>query len=108
MKKRLGWLLAGALFALGALPLAGQAQDDDGAGEVDAAEERAMQMEAAEPGAQTENIPGGMLMVSAYGIIWVVVLGYVLWLGFRQARLAGDLARLREDLAKAKRSSGED
>ncbi|MCA9609084.1 MAG: hypothetical protein KC619_25960 [Myxococcales bacterium] len=102
MNKRLGWLLAGALFAFGALPLVGQAQDDEGSG--DAAEERAMTMEAAEPGAQTENIPGGLMTVSAYGLIWIAVFGYVVWIGIRQARLAGDLVRLREDLAKAKRA----
>lgn len=105
MNKRLGWLLAGALFAFAALPLVGQAQEGEESGEnVDAAEDRAMRMEAADPGAQTENIPGGLMTVSAYGLIWLAVCGYVIWIGMRQSRLAGDLVRLREDLAKAKRA----
>ena len=92
--KRFGWFLAGALAALGALPRGALAQEQS------AGEERAMTMEAA-TGAQTENIPGGMLMVVAYGVVWALVFGYVGWLGMRQSQLAGDLTRLRDDIAKA-------
>ncbi len=93
---RRGWLLGGALLiAVAALPLCAAAQDD----EVDPAEERAQTFEAAAEGAQTENVPGGLLMVAAYGVIWVLVLGYVGSLGIRQARTAADLERLRQDLA---------
>ncbi|MBX3271393.1 MAG: CcmD family protein [Sandaracinaceae bacterium] len=90
----MGWLLAGALAALSALPLGALAQEQS------AGEERAMTMEAA-TGAQTENIPGGMLMVVAYGVVWALVFGYVGWLGMRQSKLAGDLARLSDDIARA-------
>lgn len=98
MKRVAAWLVAGSLFAFGAAPVVALAQD----GEVDAAEDRAMTMEAAEDGAQTENIPGGMLMVSAYAVVWLVVLGYVASLGFRHARLARDLDRLAGDVKSAK------
>jgi CcmD family protein len=63
----------------------------------DAAESRAATFEAAE-GAQTEDVPGGSLLVGAYGVIWVLLLGYVVSLAFRQARTASDLERLRQDL----------
>lgn len=104
MRQRLGWVLAATLFAGLAAPVAGHAQDEGE--EIDAAEERAMTMEAAEPGAQTENIPGGMLLVAAYGVVWILVFGYVGWLGLRQARLASELERLKGDLAKAERREG--
>ena len=107
MKRLTAWLFAGALFAFAAAPVAVLAQDDEGE-EVDAAEDRAMTMEAAEDGAQTENIPGGMLMVSAYGVVWLLVLGYVASLGFRQARVAQDLERLREDVKAAAKGGDED
>lgn len=72
----------------------------------DAAEERSETFEAADPGAQTENIPGGMLMVVAYGAVWVLVAGYVMALGFRQARTQRELEALRQDLVE--RGSSED
>ncbi|HBQ16883.1 MAG TPA: hypothetical protein DEF51_39040 [Myxococcales bacterium] len=67
--------------------------------EEDAAESRAESFQAAE-GAQTENIPGGMLMVGAYGVTLVLLLGYVVSIGMRQARTARELDRLRADLSK--------
>jgi len=93
MKKSLGWILGAALFAAaGVMPALAFAQD--------AAEDRAETFEAAEPGAQTENVPGGMLLVGAYGVIWALMMGYVVSIGFRQARTAKELDRLREDLAQ--------
>jgi len=67
--------------------------------EEDAAESRAESFQAAE-GAQTENIPGGMLMVGAYGVTLVLLLRYVVSIGMRQARTARELDRLRADLSK--------
>jgi len=92
-------LVAAALLATSAPAVIALAQDDDGAEEIDPAAERAQTFEAAEEGAQTENIPGGLLMVAAYAVIWALMLGYTVSLGFRQARTAAELARLREDLA---------
>ena len=105
VRKRLAWGRAAALLAFSAAPFVALAQDSDD--DVDPAEERAMAMEAAEPGAQTENVPGGTLMVSGYAVVWVLVLGYVLSLGFRQAKIQGDLSRLRDDIEKAKKQAEE-
>ena len=93
MRRTLAWM---GLVALLSLPAFALAQE----GEEDPLEDRAETFEAAEPGAQTENIPGGMLLIVAYGIAWITVLGYVVSLGFRQAKTAGDLERLRQDLAE--------
>lgn len=68
--------------------------------EEDPGESRAETFEAA-TGAQTENIDGGMLMVVAYGVVWVLVLGYVMSLGFHQARTTRELERLRRDIEAA-------
>lgn len=81
--------------------------------------ERAEQVEREEPGAsrsatfqaaqgaQTEDIPGGALLIAAYGIIWLLVLGFVGSLGVRHAQTQRELARLREDLkAHARKASG--
>jgi hypothetical protein len=92
VRKALAWVGLVALLALPAFALAQEAQEDP-------LEDRAETFEAAEAGAQTENIPGGMLMIVAYNLSWVFVLGYVVSLGFRQARTARDLERLREELA---------
>ena len=75
--------------------------------EPDAAEERAMTFEAAE-GAQTENVPGGALLIGAYGLVWLFLLGYVVSLGYRQARTRDDIERLRRDLASAKKRAAEE
>lgn len=101
-------LVAAALLATSAPAVVALAQGDDGAEELDPAAERAQTFEAAEEGAQTENIPGGVLMVVAYGVIWALVLGYTISLGFRQARTAAELARLREDLAAGAAGGGGD
>ena len=92
MRRALAWI---ALLGVLSLPLFALAQDD----ELDPAEARAETFVAAEPGAQTENIPGGLLMVIAYDVVWVLMLLYVLSLGFRLTRTQRDLDRLRQDIA---------
>ena len=89
-------LAAALLWPVIAVPVHVFAED---AAEEDPLEDRAETFEAAPAGAQTENIPGGMLMVVAYDIAWVLVLAYVVSLGFRQAKTQADLERLRQDLA---------
>lgn len=88
-----------ALLALSLTAVASMAAAQE---EPDAAEERAMTFEAAE-GAQTENIPGGGLLIAAYGIVWLFVLGYVVSIGYRQSQTRADIERLRRDLASAKK-----
>jgi CcmD family protein len=85
--------LSFALFA----PAIALAQEDD------AAESRATAFEAAE-GAQIEQVPGGTLLITAYGAAFVFVLAYVLSLGIRQSSTQRDLERLRKDLAAAEKS----
>jgi hypothetical protein len=93
-----------ALFTVGLLALApaalcarALAQDEAGDDSEDPGESRAAAFEAAD-GAQTENIPGGALMVAAYGVIFLLVLGYVISIGYRQAQIGADVARLQRDL----------
>ena len=50
-------------------------------------------------GPQVESIPGGVLLVSAYGAIWVLVLLFIVRLGRIQARAARDIERLERSLA---------
>ncbi len=87
--KQLRVAMALAVLALGC-PTAALAQDD-------AAQSRATTFEAAR-GAQLEEIPGGGLLVAAYGIIFVLLLLYVVSIAFRQARTARELARLEQDM----------
>lgn len=90
MKRALPAVFA-LLFLLLAAPVLGQEEEDPAAS-------RAESFEAAEPGAQTEDVPGGALMVGAYGAVWVLVLGYVMAIGFRHAKTARELEQLREDI----------
>lgn len=57
-------------------------------------------------GPNVEQVPGGALMVGAYGVVFVLLLGYVVSLGFRQARIARDLARLRDDITARPEKEG--
>lgn len=80
--------LASVLGVLGAAaPLAAQDPDpDDGTSmafrPVDASE--------------VEDVDGGALMVAAYGTIFILLLGYVLYLARIQAGTSAELARLRK------------
>ncbi|MGF1464742.1 MAG: hypothetical protein ACFCGT_01290 [Sandaracinaceae bacterium] len=85
-----------AALALTALAPAAMAQDDRDEG-------RAEAFEAAAEGAETENVPGGLLLVAAYGTTLVLLLLYVVSLGFRQASTARAIDELRRDLAAAER-----
>jgi len=84
--------LAFALMTVSA-PLAA-AQDPDPAAE------RSTSFQAVE-GPQVQDVPGGTLMVAAYGVIWVLLLLYVLRLGMMQARTAREVERLHSSLARA-------
>jgi hypothetical protein len=60
----------------------------------DAAQERSQSFQAVQ-GASKENVPGGPLLVGAYGVIWALVLLYVIRLVRLQYRAQSDLARLK-------------
>lgn len=52
-------------------------------------------------GPQTEDVPGGPLAAIAYGVAWLLVVGYVWRIGRLQAATAKDLARLQAELGKS-------
>lgn len=85
-------------LALAAPAAVALAQDEDPAAS------RSATFEAAE-GPQAEQVPGGTLLVVAYGIIWLLVFGFVASVALRQTRTAREIARLREDL-QAQRTAG--
>jgi CcmD family protein len=59
----------------------------------DAAESRATSFQAVE-GAQKESVPGGSLMVAAYAVTLVLLVGYVARLGMMHQKTASELDRL--------------
>lgn len=83
-----------ALLFVGSMAMVGSAFAQD---EPDPAAERADSFQAAS-GAQTENVPGGTLMIAAYGAVFVLIFGYVASLAVRQNNTQRELDRLRQDL----------
>ena len=71
----------------------------------DAAEERATSFRAVQ-GAVKEDVPGGPLLVSAYAVIWVFVLLFVVRVVRQQQQSQRDLTRLEGQLAKTKGAEG--
>lgn len=63
----------------------------------DAAESRSAAFQAVS-GGQGEDVPGGPLLVAAYGAVLALVLGYVLHLGRLTAGASRDLDRLESAL----------
>jgi hypothetical protein len=49
-------------------------------------------------GAPRENVPGGRLLVMAYGAVWLVVFGYIGYHWRQQSRVRDDLARVERAL----------
>lgn len=54
-------------------------------------------------GATRENVPGGKLLVIAYGVVWVTVFGYVIAQWRRQSRVRDDLTRLEKALEEERK-----
>jgi hypothetical protein len=94
---RLAWPLRRALLCAGLLSCLLQASS--GASAQEAAEDRSQSFRPIE-GAVKEDVPGGPLLVAAYGSLWLFLLGY----GFRLIRLQGraeaDVQRLERALAR--------
>lgn len=57
-------------------------------------------------GAQGEDVPGGPLMVAAYGVILVLLIGYVASLAMRQSQTDAQLARIAKAV-EAKSGAGD-
>jgi hypothetical protein len=67
--------------------------------EEDPGESRAATFEAAE-GAQAEEVPGGALLIGAYGFAWIALFGFIGSIALRQSRAWNDLTRLKKELEK--------
>ncbi|GAB4206310.1 MAG: hypothetical protein OHK0013_22880 [Sandaracinaceae bacterium] len=63
-----------------------------------AAESRSATFQAVS-GAVSEDVPGGPLLVAAYGAVLALVIGYVLYLGSLTAGASRDLERLEKTIA---------
>lgn len=59
----------------------------------DAADSRATSFQAVE-GAQKEDVPGGPLLVGAYAVTLLLLVGYVARLGMMHQKTASELERL--------------
>jgi CcmD family protein len=97
LKKRskISLVSAGAV----ALGFAAHAQAQAGAdAPQDVADQRSQSFQAVQ-GAVREDVAGGPLLVAAYGVIWVIVLLYVIRLVRLQARAQADVERLERVLA---------
>lgn len=81
-------------LALCALPLTASAQDPQ------AADQRSMEFRPGVGDEAREHVPGGRLLVMAYGAILLLLGGYVAFLGRRASKLDEDLRRLEDDLAR--------
>jgi hypothetical protein len=68
----------------------------------DAPEDRATAFRAVS-GAEAESVPGGALLVGAYGLVWTFTLLYVLRLGGLSRRTAQEITRLERAVAEAER-----
>lgn len=78
-----------------------RADDVDPAVAEDAARSRSTSFQAVS-GAQQEDVPGGPLLVAAYGAVLVLVLGYVLYLGSLTSGASRDLERLERAIEAKK------
>lgn len=76
----------------------GTPQQNDGA---DPGDSRASAFRAVS-GPSVEQVPGGALLVSAYGIVWLLLLGYVYRLGALHKRTMHDLERVEKSIADAR------
>lgn len=75
------------------------AQPDPGAGE-DPGQERATSFRAVS-GPDAEQVPGGPLLIGAYAVLWVLVLGFVVRMGVAQSRTQAEVERLCRVLDRA-------
>lgn len=91
MRRWLGGL--GLVFALTFAALPASAQDDAEAPD----EARAAQFVGVE-GSVAEDIPGGPLLVAAYGVAWLFLFLYLVRLGRLNAQAAAELSDLEKRL----------
>ncbi len=95
--------LAFGLALSAAAPAAAQPADGATAGATP--DDRATSFRAVS-GAEAESVPGGALLVGAYGLVWAFMLLYVLHLAGLSRRTSQDLTRLERTLAEAEAAQG--
>ncbi len=90
------------LFALlGSSPCFAQDPDEGSVAQVgETPEDRATEFRAV-TGSEAEDVPGGALMVAAYGLIWLFLMLYVLRIGRQGAAVRREVDRLEKALAAA-------
>jgi CcmD family protein len=57
----------------------------------------------AAPGASTEQLPAGPLVIAAYAFVWVAAMGYVWTIGRRLTKVEHDIRALERKAGKAPR-----
>jgi len=94
--------LAGALSLPAALAPASAAAQDQAepaaAQEESPAESRSTEFKAVEGAPPTKDVPGGPLLIGAYGAVWLLLLLFVVRLGRLQGRTMQDVERLERTL----------
>ncbi len=73
--------------------------------EQDVASQRATEFQAMEGARAEDAIPGGNLMIAAYGVVMLLLVGYIARLGMLQRRTSSDVARLSELIARSQSKS---
>ena len=103
---RLGRALIFSVLLGVATPASILAQEAEPAPATDPSEDRAASFRTVD-GAVSEDVPGGALLVGAYGAVLVLLLGYVLWLGSLQSGANREISRLAAALEKNRKKSGD-
>ena len=93
--------LAACLTTLASPVLADDVDPDTVENREDVATSRSASFQAV-TGAQQEDVPGGPLLVAAYGTVLALVLGYVVYLGSLTSGASRDLDRLEKALEARK------
>lgn len=93
--------LAACLLTLASPVLADEVDPDVVENRDDVATSRSASFQAVS-GAQQEDVPGGPLLVAAYGTVLALVLGYVVYLGSLTSGASRDLDRLEKALEARK------
>jgi CcmD family protein len=90
--------VVGAGIIWSAAPVFSQ-QPDPAPAAPEAVESRAQAFQAVS-GAREEGVSGAPLMLAAYGVVWLLVLAYVMRIGLLQKRTERELVRLEESVRR--------
>lgn len=104
-----------ALSLACALPSSARAQEGSGDEQAQAkpekgespAESRSAEFEAVEGAPPGQDVPGGPLLVGAYGVAWLLLLLFVLRMGRLHAKTMRDVERLERTLDRGEGSGDE-